>query len=103
MSFTLVAIQSPTEEEGNTGNEQENPEEKPVVEKYELSVPGEDGQNGYYVSYPEIEVRHISEAGATWCRLENGGGEVIEQVLEENKAERHIRGGIATRRKYKGE
>lgn len=24
-------------------------------------------------------------------------------VLEENKAERHIRGGIATRRKYKGE
>lgn len=25
-----------------------------------------------------------------------------KQVLEENKAERHIRGGIATRRKYKG-
>ena len=75
-----------TEEEGNTGNEQENPEEKPVVEKYELSVPGEDGQNGYYVSYPEIEVRHISEAGATWCRLENGDGEVIEQVLEEKGA-----------------
>lgn len=24
-------------------------------------------------------------------------------VLEENKAERHIRGGIATRRKYRGE
>jgi len=24
-------------------------------------------------------------------------------VLEQNKAERHIRGGIATRRKYKGE
>jgi hypothetical protein len=24
-------------------------------------------------------------------------------VLEENKAERHIRGGLATRRKYKGE
>ena len=26
-----------------------------------------------------------------------------KQVLEENKAERHIRGGLATRRKYKGE
>ena len=26
-----------------------------------------------------------------------------KQVLEENKAQRHIRGGIATRRKYKGE
>lgn len=25
------------------------------------------------------------------------------KVLEENKAERHIRGGIATRKKYKGE
>ena len=25
------------------------------------------------------------------------------EVLEENKAQRHIRGGMATRRKYKGE
>ncbi|SMC55266.1 sporulation transcriptional regulator SpoIIID [Papillibacter cinnamivorans] len=27
----------------------------------------------------------------------------VKDILEENKAERHIRGGIATRRKYKGE
>lgn len=27
----------------------------------------------------------------------------VKEVLNENKAERHIRGGIATRRKYKGE
>lgn len=27
----------------------------------------------------------------------------VRQVLEENKRQRHIRGGIATRRKYKGE
>ena len=26
----------------------------------------------------------------------------VKQVLEENKAERHIRGGIATREKYRG-
>ena len=26
----------------------------------------------------------------------------VKQVLDTNKAERHIRGGIATRRKYKG-
>lgn len=26
-----------------------------------------------------------------------------KEVLDRNKAERHIRGGIATRRKYKGE
>lgn len=27
----------------------------------------------------------------------------VKTVLEENKAQRHIRGGIATRKKYKGE
>lgn len=26
----------------------------------------------------------------------------VKQILDTNKAERHIRGGIATRRKYKG-
>ena len=26
----------------------------------------------------------------------------VKQVLDENKAQRHIRGGIATRRNYKG-
>lgn len=29
--------------------------------------------------------------------------EQVKTVLEQNKAERHIRGGIATRIKYKGE
>ena len=27
----------------------------------------------------------------------------VKEVLEENKAQRHIRGGIATRKKYKGQ
>ena len=27
----------------------------------------------------------------------------VKEVLEENKAQRHIRGGMATRHKYKGE
>ena len=27
----------------------------------------------------------------------------VRQVLDENKRERHIRGGMATRRKYKGD
>lgn len=27
----------------------------------------------------------------------------VKEVLEVNKAQRHIRGGLATRRKYKGE
>ncbi len=29
--------------------------------------------------------------------------EQVKVILDENKAERHIRGGIATKRKYKGE
>ena len=27
----------------------------------------------------------------------------VREILDENKAQRHIRGGLATRRKYKGE
>lgn len=27
----------------------------------------------------------------------------VKEVLDENKAQRHLRGGMATRRKYKGE
>ena len=27
----------------------------------------------------------------------------VKQVLDENKAQRHIRGGLATRKKYRGE
>ncbi len=27
----------------------------------------------------------------------------VRKILDENKAQRHIRGGLATRRKYKGE
>ncbi len=40
------------------------------------------------------------------CRLKQCNGQLYEQarqVLERNKQERHIRGGMATRRKYKGE
>ena len=29
--------------------------------------------------------------------------EAVKEVLEENKAQRHLRGGLATKRKYKGE
>lgn len=36
-------------------------------------------------------------------RLDPALWQQAKTVLEQNKAERHIRGGIATRRKYKGE
>ena len=44
--------------------------------------------------------KDISERLPTFNRLLF---EQVKEVLEENKAERHIRGGIATRKKYKGE
>jgi putative DeoR family transcriptional regulator (stage III sporulation protein D) len=40
------------------------------------------------------------------CRLQQynlGLYQQVRQILEHNKNERHIRGGIATRIKYKGE
>ncbi|MBO4734412.1 MAG: sporulation transcriptional regulator SpoIIID [Clostridia bacterium] len=37
------------------------------------------------------------------CRDEPVLYKQVKQVLEKNKSERHIRGGMATRRKYKGE
>ena len=40
------------------------------------------------------------------CRLRSynaGLYAAVRQVLDRNKQERHIRGGMATRRKYKGE
>ena len=36
-------------------------------------------------------------------RLNPGLYRQVRQLLDLNKAERHIRGGLATRRKYKGE
>lgn len=35
--------------------------------------------------------------------VDSGLYQRVKIVLEQNKAERHIRGGLATKRKYKGE
>ena len=34
--------------------------------------------------------------------INRGLHQQVKEILNENKAERHIRGGIATRKKYKG-
>ena len=36
-------------------------------------------------------------------KTQPGLSEQVRQVLDRNKQQRHIRGGLATRRKYKGE
>ena len=30
-----------------------------MIEKYILTIPESDGKNGYYVSFPEITIKHI--------------------------------------------
>lgn len=37
------------------------------------------------------------------CHIDRALYAQVKTVLENNKAERHIRGGMATRRKYRGE
>ena len=37
------------------------------------------------------------------CRVDKALYAQVRALLERNKAERHIRGGLATRRKYRGE
>lgn len=36
-------------------------------------------------------------------RINSGLAKNVEEILQENKSERHIRGGIATREKYKAQ
>lgn len=61
---------------------EEETEEKPQIRKYEIVIPEADGQNGYYISCPVIEIRHVSEAGKTLCRLTDHTGRIFEQTLE---------------------
>lgn len=60
--------------------EENETEEAKVIEKYQLNIPQADGKEGYYVTVPEVEICHVSEAGATLYELKNG-----EIVLEEGR------------------
>lgn len=53
--------------DGESGGEDEEP-----VRKYELKLPMADGENGYYITAPEIEIRHVSSKGKTVYSLKNG-------------------------------
>ena len=44
--------------------------------------------------------RYIVESGATVRRQNPGLWAEVQAVVQKNKAERHLRGGEATRRKY---
>ena len=70
-------------DDGNAGNDKENGDGKEEnaderndgreepVRKYELKLPKADGENGYYITAPEIEIRHVSSKGKTVYILKN--------------------------------
>ena len=66
------------EDEAEVDENQEN-----MIEKYILTIPESDGKNGYYVSFPEITIKHISESGVTKYQLFHGKELVQEDVLSE--------------------
>ena len=89
-----------------------NPQEAAVVrEIFDMYIKGGDGASRIASALNARGVK--TKRGCGWsqnavCRIltnELYTGRVVngKEVLEINKAERHIRGGLATRKKYKGE
>lgn len=63
------------------GEEEEVPEPLPVC--YEVLCEEPDGEMQYYISRPDIKVRHIGEGSRTHIQLIAEGGESWERVLTE--------------------
>ena len=68
-------------EKGDTEVEEEEP---PIqMREYELDIPEADGENGYYVTVPNVEIRHVNETGNTVYCLKCGERIVAEGRLSE--------------------
>lgn len=78
----------PKEEETEVepGEDSEEPQQ-PTIERYELQIPKEDGEHGYYVTKPEIHILHVSEYGITKYQLYHEKELVIEGELVEKGKE----------------
>lgn len=74
------------ETEVDPGEDSEEPQQ-PVIERYELQIPKEDGEHGYYVTKPEIHILHVSEYGITKYQLYHEKELVIEGELAEKGKE----------------
>lgn len=60
--------------------EEPEPPEEPV-ECFHVSIPPEDGENGYYITKPEVEITHVSEAGVTKYQFADSEGQMMEGEL----------------------
>ena len=94
------------EEQEYTGNEPDNPEEADEEEIQmqisQIQCPEPDGQNGWYVTAPEIRIVHKEPGTVTRYRLAGTSGETVlegELKLEEGirrqnrrrNSEKHLR------------
>lgn len=84
------------EEQEYTGNEPDNPEEADEEEIQmqisQIQCPEPDGQNGWYVTAPEIRIVHKEPGTVTRYRLAGTSGETVlegELKLEEEEADRN--------------
>lgn len=66
------------EEAGETDKEGDKGEEVSAYEKYELEYTPSDGKEGYYISSPEVRIRHMSERGSTCYALHSRGEKMAE-------------------------
>lgn len=71
--------EEPKEDEGE--EKPEEGEEPKEILCFESIIPKENGENGYYVTKPEIEICHISERGVTKYSFTDGDGQIIEGEL----------------------
>lgn len=88
--------------EGSEGEDKDPPEESETEEKdledtdkkpekeeiksYRTEYDSPDGENGYYLHFPEGRITHLSKRGVTKYCLKNGQGSQMEGMLEKENA-----------------
>lgn len=95
-SDTLKTSDDP--EEPEIPEKPEIPEEpeppKEVIECFLASIPQEDGNHGYYITRPEVEVTHVSEAGTTKYSFTDSEGQILEGELTKKDDIARIEGDL---------
>ena len=62
------------------------------IECFHVSIPPEDGENGYYISKPEVEITHVSGAGVTKYQFADSEGQMMEGELAQKDDAARIAG-----------
>lgn len=70
------------EEKDEKEEEEHEEEQEEKLECYQMQIPEANGKNGYYISRPEIKIRHISSKGATRYCLSNPNGHITEGLIK---------------------